>query len=90
MTRTLLILFVSSFLASPGWAKGRGDFTGAWTSKTTDAITFALDLKQKGSRIEGYHNAVAQGCRRVDDVQSDSGQPSVRGSVQGQSGSCHI
>jgi hypothetical protein len=83
MTRTLLILFVSSILASLGRADGGGDFTGTWASKTTDAITFALDLKQKGSRVEGYHNAVAQGGRRVDDVQPDTGQPSVSGSVRG-------
>jgi len=83
MTRTLFILFVSSILASLARAEGTGDFTGTWASKTTDAITFALDLKQTGSRIEGYHNAVAQSGRRVDDVQPDSGKPSISGSVRG-------
>jgi hypothetical protein len=83
MTHNLLILFVSSILASLASADVSEDFTGTWASKTTDAITFSLDLKQRGSRIEGYHNAVAQGGRRVDDVQPDTGHPSISGSVQG-------
>src|SRR5438132_94199 len=72
MTHNLLILFVSSILAFLGSADAGGDFTDTWASKTTDVITFSLDLKQRGSRIKGYHNAVAPGGRRVDDVQPDS------------------
>ena len=90
MTHNLLSLFVSSILAFLGSADAGGDFTDTWASKTTDVITFSLDLKERGSRIEGYHNAVAPGGRRVDDVQPDSWAAIHQWERSWQSGSCHI
>jgi hypothetical protein len=82
MTRSLVILLISSiFIVMDAAANEKGGFTGSWVSKADDAIVFSLDLTQAGSRIKGYHIAVAHHGNRIDAVMPDDGRPSITGAV---------
>jgi hypothetical protein len=46
-----------------------------------EASSFMLELVQTGDKVEGYHNSVTNGGRRLDTVLKDDGIPSVSGTV---------
>lgn len=57
------------------------DFTGSWIFQT-ESSGFGFDLVQTGDKIEGYHNSVVSGGRRVDTVLKEFGSPpSITGTV---------
>ncbi|RBP46153.1 hypothetical protein DES53_102539 [Roseimicrobium gellanilyticum] len=57
------------------------DFTGDWNFQTKES-GFGFDLVQTGDKIEGYHNSVVGGGRRVDTVLKEFGSPpSITGTV---------
>jgi hypothetical protein len=57
------------------------DFSGSWNFQTK-ASGFGFDLVQTGDKIEGYHNSVVGGGRRVDTVLKEFGSPpSITGTI---------
>jgi hypothetical protein len=57
------------------------DFSGSWNFQT-ESSGFGFDLVQTGDKIEGYHNSVVSGGRRVDTVLKEFGSPpSITGTI---------
>lgn len=57
------------------------DFSGSWNFQTKSG-GFGFDLVQTGDKIEGYHNSVVDGGRRVDTVLKEfDSPPSITGTI---------
>jgi hypothetical protein len=57
------------------------DFSGSWNFQTKSS-GFGFDLVQTGDKIEGYHNSVVDGGRRVDTVLKEfDSPPSITGTI---------
>lgn len=77
----LTIFFSLTLMIADSCAAGKGAFAGLWGFEAGDVTAFSLDLTQNGSRVQGYHTAVAHHGKRVDAVLPNEGKPSITGDV---------
>ncbi|MEZ0275610.1 MAG: hypothetical protein ACAH88_11960 [Roseimicrobium sp.] len=78
---SLLCASVLSLQAADRKEPEAPSFTGSWIFQTKTS-GFGVDLVQTGDKIEGYHNSVVDGGRRVDTVLKEfDSPPSITGTV---------
>lgn len=80
----LIGAFAADKAPSPAPAKPSAsvpNFAGSWIFQTENG-GFGVDLGQTGDKVEGFHNSVVNGGRRVDTVLKEDGSPpSITGTI---------